>query len=155
MDVRAHYARLFAHDAWANGEVLKAFARTPDVPEKALGRFAHLLSAERLWLERLEARPQTTPVWPTPELTRAAEELAALTRDWQAYVARLDDAALDRVVGYKNTKGEPWTSRVGDVLEHVLLHSQYHRGQIASDLRSAGHVPPATDFSHAVRNRLI
>lgn len=155
MDVRAHYRRLLAHDAWANGEVLKCFARATDVPARALGRFAHLLSAERLWLERAQGRPQTTPVWPTPDLVRLAEELAWLQREWGAFLETLDDAALTRDVRYVNTKGEPWTSRLGDVLDHLFSHSAHHRGQITSDLRAAGHVPPALDFIHATRNRLL
>jgi uncharacterized damage-inducible protein DinB len=51
-----------------------------------------------------------------------------------------------------NSKGEPWRSAVGDVLDHVLLHGAYHRGQIASDLRAAGCEPAYTDFIHAVRS---
>jgi uncharacterized damage-inducible protein DinB len=155
MDARAHYRRLFVYDAWANGEVLKSFARATDVPLKALGRFAHLLSAERLWLERVRARPQTLPVWPNLDLVRCAEEHAALNRDWTALVDQLDDAKLATDVRYVNTKGEPWTSGVGEVLDHVIAHSAYHRGQIASDLRAAGLVPASTDLIHALRNRLI
>ncbi|MBI5433344.1 MAG: DinB family protein [Planctomycetes bacterium] len=155
MDTRAHYRRLFAYEAWANREVLTSLARVTEVPPKALGRFAHLLSAQRLWLERALGVPQTTPVWPTPELQRCAEELNALGKEWQAFVERLDDAKLDAAVRYVNTKGEPWQSRLGDVLDHLIAHSAYHRGQIASDLRSAGLVPAYTDLIHATRNGLV
>ncbi|MCC6406648.1 MAG: DinB family protein [Planctomycetes bacterium] len=155
MDARAHYRRLFAYEAWANREVLTSLARATEVPPKALGRLSHLLSAGGLWLERLRGLPQTAPVWPTPELVRCAEEHARLAREWGAFVEALDDSVLAREVKYVNTKGEPWSSRVGDVLDHVLAHSAYHRGQIASDLRSAGLVPATTDLIHAARNGLI
>jgi uncharacterized damage-inducible protein DinB len=58
-------------------------------------------------------------------------------------------------VHYKNSKGEPWTSNVADVIQHVVFHSAYHRGQIASDVRAAGKEPAYTDFIHAVRNGFI
>jgi len=44
---------------------------------------------------------------------------------------------------------------VGDILTHVLLHSAYHRGQIAVDLRAAGLTPAYTDYIHAVRQGKI
>jgi uncharacterized damage-inducible protein DinB len=33
----------------------------------------------------------------------------------------------------------------------VVIHSAYHRGQIAADVRAAGHEPAYTDFIHATR----
>jgi uncharacterized damage-inducible protein DinB len=66
-----------------------------------------------------------------------------------------DDAGLAQEVHYKNSKGEPWTSNVADVIQHVVFHSAYHRGQIASDVRAAGKEPAYTDFIHAVRNGFI
>ena len=56
---------------------------------------------------------------------------------------------------YKNSKGEAWTSSVLDVLTHVVMHSAYHRGQIASVMRAGGGTPAYTDFIHAARQRLI
>ena len=60
-------------------------------------------------------------------------------------------ADLSQTVTYKNTKGEAWSSSIGDILTHVLMHSAYHRGQIASHMREQGHTPAYTDFIHAVR----
>jgi uncharacterized damage-inducible protein DinB len=44
---------------------------------------------------------------------------------------------------------------VEEILTHVVIHSAYHRGQIASDVRAAGGVPAYTDYIHAVRQGLI
>jgi uncharacterized damage-inducible protein DinB len=62
---------------------------------------------------------------------------------------------MDETIAYKNSKGEPWTSRVQDILTHVFFHSAYHRGQIASEMRRAGYAPAYTDFIHGVRQGLI
>jgi hypothetical protein len=63
MDVIEHFSRLFAYDAWANQEVLTCLraARAP-LPQ-ALKWMSHIFAAERLWMERLEQKPQTLPVW--------------------------------------------------------------------------------------------
>jgi len=54
-----------------------------------------------------------------------------------------------------NSKGETWSSQVNDVLLHVITHSAYHRGQIASDMRAAGLTPAYTDFIHAIRQEIV
>jgi len=64
-------------------------------------------------------------------------------------------ANLSQMISYKNSRGEAWTSAVQDVLTHVLMHSAYHRGQIASHMRVSGQTPAYTDFIHAVRQGLI
>lgn len=40
-------------------------------------------------------------------------------------------------------------------LTHVAMHSAYHRGQIAGELREPGNTPPYTDFIHPVRQGLV
>jgi uncharacterized damage-inducible protein DinB len=67
----------------------------------------------------------------------------------------LQEADLEGSVTYKNTKGEPWTSRADDILMHVIMHSAYHRGQIASDMRAAGFTPASTDFILAIRQGFV
>jgi uncharacterized damage-inducible protein DinB len=59
------------------------------------------------------------------------------------------------VVEYRNSVGELWKGAVGDVLTQVVMHSAYHRGQIAADLRQSGHEPASTDFIHAVRQGFV
>jgi uncharacterized damage-inducible protein DinB len=69
--------------------------------------------------------------------------------------SRSGGSSISRRVAYTNSKGEEWTSGVEDILTHVTIHSAYHRGQIASDLRAAGHTPAYTDFIHAVRQGFV
>jgi len=83
----------------------------------------------------------------------------AMSAAWRDYLARLGNqfapGSLDDKVEYRNSKGEPWSSRVEDILTHVLLHSAYHRGQIALQMRASGMEPAYTDFIHAVRQGLV
>jgi len=37
----------------------------------------------------------------------------------------------------------------------VLMHSAYHRGQVALEMRSAGLQPAYTDFIHGVRQGFV
>jgi uncharacterized damage-inducible protein DinB len=154
MDLLGHFQKQFAYDAWANEQAL-ASLREGAPPERSLRIMAHIVSAEWLWLGRLKQWKQAFPVW--PEWTRQQREAQAakLPPLWRELVGSMRPAGLDQTASYTNSKGEPWTSTFGDVLAHVLLHSSYHRGQIATDLRAAGLTPAYTDYIHAVRQGFV
>ena len=141
---------LFNYDEWANLEVLRVLRSSGT--ERSQKLLAHILSAERLWLERLQQKPPGRAVWPELALDQCEKEIRDLATEWKRW---LQTANLDLQVSYKNSKGEPWTSRAGDILLHVITHSTYHRGQIAADLRAAGVQPAYTDFIHGVRQGMV
>jgi uncharacterized damage-inducible protein DinB len=155
MELLKHLRRQFAYDDWANREVLAELRTSAHPPGRPLQLLAHILSAERLWLERIRKQPQSQPVWPDFTLNQCEAQIADLARLWLEFLGQLSPSGLSETVVYKNSKGEPWTSTVEDILTHVVLHSTYHRGQIASQVRAGGEQPAYTDFIHAVRQGLI
>jgi uncharacterized damage-inducible protein DinB len=155
MSLVEYLRRQFAYDAWANREVFAAIGVNGGSDERSMRLLAHILSAERLWLERITEQPQSLPVWPKPDLAQCETQIAELASLWREFLKDADDSGLSHAVSYKNSKGEPWTSTLQDILTHVLMHSAYHRGQIASHMRERGNAPAYTDFIHAVRQGLI
>ena len=155
LDLIRHFRRQLAYDAWANREVLAALRGSRASSARGLQLLAHILSAELLWLERLQRRPQGKPVWPEIGLEECDAWSVEVGELWRKYLETLTPEDLSRTVSYKNSKGEPWSSRVEDVVTHVFLHSAYHRGQIASSMRGNGETPAYTDYIHAVRRGLI
>lgn len=150
-----HLRRLFAYNVWANREVLASFPPSGETPARVLQLTCHIFAAERLWLERLQNQPQSGVVWPDADLQRCQAEAQAMPRLWETYLSGLDERDLVMGVTYKNSKGEVFTSHREDILQHVILHSTYHRGQIAAAMREAGLTPAYTDFIHAVRGEHI
>lgn len=150
-----HFQRLFEYDDWANREVLAALQQLDSPPARSVRLFAHILSADRLWLERLRLEKQTYPVWPDFALEHCKVEMEELRKLWNHYLAALEPDGLSTSVTYKNTKGESWTNQKQDILMHLILHSAYHRGQIAMDMRASGFTPAYTDFIHGVRQGLV
>jgi uncharacterized damage-inducible protein DinB len=154
------FLRMFAYDHWANRECLRAMRAGDAAATGMVKRIAHILSAEKLWLERIRREPQSMPVWPEfddpnsaiNECEAMADEMAHV---WRNYLNELPPGGLEEKIEYRNSKGELWSSRVEDVLTHVLMHSAYHRGQIALEMRAAGMEPAYTDFIHAVRQGFV
>lgn len=151
MDIIQYFQKLASYDEWANQEF--ATALKVHSTERSQKLLSHVLSAERLWLDRIEQRTQSLPVWPDLSPSQCEQEIKDLAMRWRNRLR--NGADLAREVTYKNTKGEQWTSREDDIFLHVVAHSAYHRGQIAADLRAAGFAPPYTDFIHGVRQGLL
>ncbi|MBO6574982.1 MAG: DinB family protein [Rhodothermales bacterium] len=140
--------RIFDHNRWADERVLAALRTADQPPERAMRWFAHVIAAEILWLDRIQARPQSTAVWPEPDLEAIAQtipELHARFRD----VVETDD--LQRSVAYTNSAGRPFQTSLQDILCHVALHGAYHRGQVSLLMRDSGLVPEPTDYIAFVR----
>ncbi len=154
MDLLNHFRRLFDYDAWANREVLANLKQCESPPSRALKFLAHVIAAEILWLERIKGEKQSLAVWPEFTLAQCETQLEKITRLWKDYLAGLTPERLAQTIAYTNTKGETFRSPVEDILMHVVMHAAYHRGQIATDTRAAGHAPAYTDFIHAARSGL-
>jgi uncharacterized damage-inducible protein DinB len=149
-----HLRLLFDYDAWANREVLRGLGAGP-APERAVALMAHIVAADCLWLDRIEQRRQRMPVWPALTLAECQQGAAGAAREWRALLEATSAGALAAERTYTNTRGERWSSAVGDVLLHVLFHSAYHRGQVAGAVRAAGGEPAYTDYIHAVRSGFV
>ena len=143
--------RQFAYDEWANQEVLRAIEANSGDHARSLELLAHILSAERLWLERLKKQPQSLPVWPKIDFEQCLGQAQEMGRLWRDHLELTTAGDLLQSVSYKNSKGESWTNTIADILTHVIMHSVYHRGQIASHMREQGQAPAYTDFIHGVR----
>ena len=144
-----HLDQLIRYDAWANSETLASLTNaTP--PARSLRWMAHIVGAECLWLARLRSQPAPLAVWPEIGLDACAQRLTELSRRWPEYLDAHRNS-IDERVSYTNSQGEAWTNTVEQILTHVTMHSAYHRGQIASDLRAAGMEPAYTDYIHAAR----
>ena len=154
MTMVAHISRLFVYDDWANREVLGSI-RLAGCPLRPLKLMSHILSAERLWHERMKGLGQTLPVWPDFTVQQCEQQAAGLRLLWEEFLSPANEADLSVPVTYKNTEGESFTNEKEDVMLHVITHSAYHRGQIAADMRASGFSPAYTDFIHAVRQGFV
>lgn len=137
---------LFEHVEWADRLLLGALLRFDPPPAEPWREYAHVLGAEAVWLDRLLGRPQRSAVWPVLTVDEAAALTESLRSEYDRYVDGLDADALDARTPYTNSAGQSFETRVVDILLHVALHGQYHRGKINLMLREGGHEPVPTDY---------
>lgn len=145
------WRRLFAYDAWANRETWRSLHALAPPPDASVALLAHIAAAEWLWLGRMAYDVKRIAVWPSLTLLQCAEELRELEFAWDGFFEQVLPDRLGSSFEYTNSKGERFTSTVQDILMHVILHGEHHRGQVARQVREAAGEPAYTDFIHAVR----
>jgi uncharacterized damage-inducible protein DinB len=140
---------LFDFNRWANARVLDSVSKlTPEQFVRDLqsshrsvrDTLAHILAAEWIWLERWKGVSPNALLIPTefPTLESVVTRWAAVEGDYAEFIEGITDESLDEVITYTNTKGEEWTYPLGKMLQHVMNHSSYHRGQVVTMLRQLG-----------------
>ena len=154
MDSMAHFKELFDYDLWANRESLASLASVPaEKSERALKVFGHVLGAERVWLVRFLTPPPAANPWPLVDRENALSAVESLHAEWIALLESLGQQGLEGDLSYRNTKGLEFRTPIREVLMHLVLHSAYHRGQVAAAVREAGGKPALTDYVVWVRQR--
>ncbi len=148
----AHLLSFAAHDSWANALIITALGELPTPPAGAVREMAHVLGAHETWLARIEHRVPLTPVWPDLPLEELAPLAAANESRHRDMLERLNLADLERAVHYTNSAGVSYTTVLGDILIHVALHAQYHRGKVNVALRDADLPPVPVDYITFVRD---
>ncbi|MEW6730341.1 MAG: DinB family protein [Acidobacteriota bacterium] len=156
MELLQYLQRMFTYNHWANRESLASLqtAGTNGSPQ-ACQLMAHVIAAEWLWLMRLRSVQTTMAVWPNLSMQECGKEINALVAHWSDYLHSLTPRQLLQEIAYTNSKGESWHNTIQDILTHVLMHSSYHRGQLAIQLRATDQSPAYTDFIHCVRQGFI
>src|SRR5262249_31794831 len=140
--------KLFDYDHWANSEEIRHLRSMKTPPPQAIRILAHIVGTEQLFLGRLRGE-KPAAVWPEMTLDEIAVQIDLLHREWPRELGRT------AVIEYVNSKGERWKTRADDILTHVVIHSAYHRGQIATLVRQSGETPAYTDYIHCVRSGFI
>ena len=147
---------LYAYNRWANSRLLAAASLlSSDLLVKDLGTsyrsvfgtLKHIAWGEWLWLDRWQER---TPTGQSPldcsDLPALRSRWSMIEREQTEFISSITQADLDRLISYENPAGTRWTYSLRHMLQHVVNHSTYHRGQVAATLRMLGAEPPATDL---------
>jgi uncharacterized damage-inducible protein DinB len=143
---------LTLYNRWANTRLLEASAAlNAEERERDLcasfnspqGTLIHILWGERGWLSFW----QTGNFVPLPA-HGDYPDFPALREAWkhhdEAYVTYLRGLAQQALNSPRTLDATTYT--LGELIQHALNHSTYHRGQVALLLRQLGHTPPFTDY---------
>ena len=143
--------RLWDHAAWADDKLSSALRSNSNPVAEAVREFAHVLATEEVWLARMESRTPRVPIWPALDHAGLEALRADVRAGYDAFLDKLTDDDLSRPVSYVNSAGQHFDTPIGEILLHVALHGQYHRGKVNLLLRQSGEEPAPTDYIAFVR----
>ena len=145
--------RLFKFNEWANRRAIDALKDPANHSAKAVRALAHLVIAEDAWLARMLTSQDSTgfDFWQGSTLEECEQLASEVMKGYADLLGGLTEQKLDDTATYKNSKGIEYQTPFRDILQHVLMHSMYHRGQVAMAVRAEGGTPPNTDYITFVR----
>ena len=155
---------LYGYNRWANDRILDVTAvlsaeelsrdlrsSFPSVRDTLI----HMVAAEWIWLSRWNGTsPAGAPDdWDVATHAAMRARFDDVDRARTAFLDRLDDEALHRVVAYRNTRGQAFENPLWQLLRHVVNHATYHRGQVTTMVRQLGRDAISTDLAQYYRER--
>ncbi|QHT61015.1 DUF664 domain-containing protein [Paenibacillus lycopersici] len=139
---------MMEHLYWADGRILDALEESGTKNKDLLKLVRHVAIAERVWLSRLQGKSSAQySLWGDAEdLTAIRNMFEENAEHYRAYIEGLKEFELDELIDYANQSGVPFQTSARDILSQVLLHGQYHRGQINRALRIESAEPVQVDY---------
>lgn len=146
--MKDYFIKLFNYDKYTNQKITETIVAA-NGPEKPLQLMAHLLTAEQVWLRRLNGEYKISVVlWPTWQAGELEPVINDTHASWMSYLNNFTDADLEKTITYQNFQGLEFTMRLVDIITHVINHGTHTRAQAGVHLRLAGAEQlPVTDFS--------
>src|ERR1044072_3345764 len=135
---------LFDYNYRCNRALIKAMVEHTNIlSEKSISLICHVLNAHHIWNYRIENTMPFYFPWDVRCITKLKQDDRANYFDSLLIVDKCD---LNKAIKYKTTKGNVFVNSVQDILFHIINHSTYHRGQIATEFRRIGIEPLSTDI---------
>lgn len=174
---------LYAYNLWANSRMFSVLEKLSDAQfvaetESSFSSIResvfHILAAEWIWLRRWQGASPRASV-PNPNASAstwnglvpgdkpAYEELASvaalrafaesLEQERCEFLNALSDDKLQGHLSYTDMAGKPLSMPLAQLMQHVVNHGTYHRGQVTTLLRQVGGETMPLDMSFFFREQ--
>ncbi|MBM7607485.1 putative damage-inducible protein DinB [Lysinibacillus composti] len=152
--------RLFDYHVWANERIKQHLKNLSEdiLLQKVNSVFptiaetiGHIITADETWYLRMQGKGdhiksiQPKRIYSVDDIVFESTSLYAELRKF------LLDADFDDQIVYQNTKGEQFNNRISEIVQHIVNHGTYHRGNIAAMIRQQGHRGISTDYIQYIR----
>jgi len=173
---------LYAYNLWANQRMFSTLEKLtdgqfttpmqssfPSIRESVL----HILAAEWIWLKRWTGSSPHATVSNTATASAMGSALSSggvdvdgltslsglrefadsIEQERQRFLDTLQDEALQSRLNYTDMGGKPFSMPLGELMQHVVNHGTYHRGQVTTLLRQIGAETISLDMVFFFRER--
>lgn len=102
----------------------------------------HIVKGERAWLDRINLKDWNRDLWEIEN----KETLTGLAETNRQMLQKIFEQSLEEQLEIKRLNGQVYSPKLADILQHIFLHGENHRGQLASFSAKAGLIYPVTDY---------
>jgi uncharacterized damage-inducible protein DinB len=145
-----HFLKIFHFEYWANKKVLDQIKKQSAPAEKALQLFAHLIFAQKIWLNRIGILQEDIR-----EDYTLKEFAGILDNSYVELIASMKrQKDFNSNITYKDLADKTHQNSLSDILTHLCVHGAYHRGQIVQILKQSSNESIVTDYIAYARLQL-
>ena len=147
----------YAYNTWANNRILATTAQLTDEQFVAAGSasfssvrdtLVHTMWAQWNWLLRWRGESNPPRFDPTgyADIVALRTHWATIDGETHFFIAQVDDAHLEAICRYVNSRNEPMAYPLWQQMLHQVNHGTQHRSEVAAILTEYGHSPGWMDF---------
>ena len=144
--MKEYLLRLLDYELWADQSIIVSLQSVDNPPARAVKIMGHILSAQLVWLRRIQGHPTTIDPWQYIPLVDMSERAENNHRLLKTHLTSSDDWQPTRIVAYQNSQGESFENSLQDILAQLSHHSAYHRGQVVQLITPQLAQVPTTDY---------
>lgn len=150
----------FLYKAWANERILDEIEKIDQVKYtdnflKAKRLLNHTHVVDRIFVAHLTnaSHPYAaTNTQDTPSV-KDLRQYVRKTDEWLLQFSRnVSSSELNKTISFIFTDGDPGEMSVLDILNHLVIHGAYHRGNIGMLLTDCGIAMPSDTFTRFLHN---
>jgi len=142
--MKLFFKELFQYNRHSNQQLIAALKKNPgSASANCIKLLSHVFNVHHIWNARISSELESYGRWDTHE-TGDFEDIDKKNFDDSVFL--LDNFELTQNIRYSTTQGQVFNNSIRDILFHVINHSTYHRGQIATEFRQSGLEPLLTDY---------
>lgn len=135
---------MFDYNRHCNHELIKLFLLYQDqVSEQSIKLLSHILNAHRIWNNRITQNNEHWEIWQihsVPMMGDLDESNHSISKHML-----LKHNSL-KMIDFQMKDNNDYSCMIKDIMFHIINHSNYHRAQIATELRKQEIEPIQTDY---------
>lgn len=152
--------KLVTYHCWANLNIInhlkvlpeEVFLKEVDSVFPTISQtLGHVLLADQVWLSRILGK---SPDSLNNKIFQSVEEAdTTFKMHSQSFDSILDQLDEGQLIRYQTTKGDVFQQTLSEIIQHLVNHGTYHRGNIAAMIRQLGYTGTSTDYITFLRTR--
>lgn len=146
--------QLFNYHLWANERLIQHLGGLPkeifitkvdSVFPTIAETFGHMIAVDELWYLRMKGENLQQIV---PKQIDTLDETIRVSTGLHNEIKQflINTENVEHMAVYKNTRGDEFNNKISEIVQHIVNHGTYHRGNISAMIRQMGYKGTSTDY---------